>query len=80
MCETYTIGNVAISERPAAACSGRPFPSVRRLTHTRRTGRSTGTLIAIEQRDDTVVVASEEARRLARLLMRAARRNLTRPR
>jgi hypothetical protein len=54
---------------------GRPFPSVRRLYSSRRHRHITRpALIAITQRDDTVVLRASEARRLAHALMRAAGR------
>lgn len=59
---------------PAGSC-GRPFPSVRRVSAARaHRGSGRPALIAISQRDDTVVVAASEARRLARALIRAAGR------
>jgi hypothetical protein len=59
---------------PAQSC-GRPFPTVRRLSAGRRHEASSRTaLIAVSQRDDTVVLRAGEARRLARALIRAAGR------
>ena len=65
----------AHAERSVRRSCDRPFPSVRRLRTGRRyTGSSGAALIAISQRDDTVVLPASDARRLAAALLRAARR------
>ncbi len=58
---------------PGAASERRPAPVVRRyLRSGRGAPHSRASMLAISQRDDTVLVAASQARRLAYALLRAA--------
>jgi len=51
----------------------RPSPAVKRVRARPHAWHRIGVYIAVTQRDDTLLVSSTEARRLARALLRAAR-------